>query len=367
MRIAHLVAHAGLNGVATSCHTLIQAQLRAGHDVMLVHRSDSWIERQAFCRDVPLLRTDFETKPKEIRRVGYSVRDWDFDVVHAHGSRANKYGMVFRLAARSPTVMTAHARLLQLPWRFAHRVIAPSQPTADFYLGRGLVSRRSMRVVPHLFDASGVTPVSAASRAAVRAELGIRPDTFLVGSVGEICDRKNQVDMLRILRRLVGMGVDAELLLVGLVNLEEDKAAWAKLAADPDVAPRLHLTGERKDAQRLLHGMDAYLCTSRVEEGPIATLEALAAALPVATVDVGYSSQLIRDGENGRIFPIGAVDGIAEALAVLSRDANLRAEYGRRGRQTVAEQLTAERIIPQVDAVYREAIDVSGIRPRARA
>src|SRR5690606_23903676 len=127
----------------------------------------------------------------------------------------NKFGMIYRCVARTPTVMTAHARLFQLPWRFAHKVIAPSQPTADYYRRRFLVTAGAMQVVPHLFDMASVAQATDASRHAARAQLGIRDDAFLIGSLGEICDRKNQIDILRILKLLVGRGIDAELLLIG--------------------------------------------------------------------------------------------------------------------------------------------------------
>lgn len=360
MKIAHLLSHAGLNGVATSLHTLIQAQLRAGHEILLVHPTPSWIELQPFDRPVTTFTSHFPTTISELSRVGHLIRDWGEDVVHTHGSRANKFGMTYRLVAGTPTVMTAHARLFQIPWRFAHVVIAPSVPTAKYYRKRFLVADSSLTVVPHLFDVDPVVAATPATRAAARAELGLSPDAFVVGSVGEICDRKNQIDMLRILKRLVGKGVNAHLLLVGRMIQLTEAALWAEMASDPQIADRIHLVGQRADAVRLIHAMDVYLCTSKIEEGPVATLEAMASGVAVATVDVGYTSELLHDGENGRMFPMGAVDEIADACAALSSDPALRDALGDRARATVASFLTADRIIPQVDAVYRQALSRSG-------
>ena len=194
--------------------------------------------------------------------------------------------------------------------------------------------------------------------------LGIRQDAFLLGSIGEICNRKNQIDMLLILRALVAQGIDAELLLVGVKGALDEEEKWASLVADPAIAARIHMAGQRHDAQQLLHALDVYLCTSKVEEGPIATLEAMAAALPVVTSDVGYSSELIRQGENGMIFPVGSIEPMVEACAALSRDPERRARFGMEARRTIAEKLTAESIVPQIDALYREAIARSGRLPR---
>jgi len=360
MRITHLVGHAGLNGVATSSRMLIQAQLDAGHDVLLVHSRKSWIEHQKFDGPIQMMGSDFATTPSELRRVGYAARDWGVDVVHAHGSRGNKFGLVFRCAAGTPIVMTAHTRQFQLPWLFAHAVIAPSQQTADYYLSRQLVRRRNMHLVRHMFDVATVMAATPTSRSAVRAELGIKTSSFVIGSVGEIDARKNQIEMVRVLKGLIGRGIDAQLLLIGENRNMAGDAQWSAVASDPQIKGRLHLPGERQDATGLLHAMDAYLCTSKMEEGPIATLEAMATALPVLSADVGYSSALLRDGINGWIFPHGDVERMTETASMLARDAALRQSIGTAARQTIAERLAPQAIVPEIDRVYGLAIERAG-------
>ncbi|KQU76589.1 group 1 glycosyl transferase [Aminobacter sp. DSM 101952] len=360
MRITHLVTHAGLNGVATSSKTLIQAQLDAGHDVMLVHSQNSWIERQKFDGPLEKMGSGFATAPAELRRVGYAARDWGVDVVHTHGSRGNKFGLVFRCAAGTPIVMTAHTRQFQLPWLFAHAVIAPSQQTADYYLSHWLVRRRNMHLVRHMFDVGTVEAATPASQSAARAKLGLKPSSFVIGSVGEIDARKNQIDMVRMLKGLVGRGIDAELLLVGSTRHIAGDAEWSAAAADPQIQGRLHMSGERQDATRLLHAMDVYLCTSKMEEGPIATLEAMASALPVLSVDVGYSAALLRNGVNGWVFSHGERERMTETASMLAGDAALRRTVGIAARQTIADHLAPQAIVPEIDTVYRQAIERAG-------
>lgn len=360
MKIAHLMSHSALNGVSTSSKTLIQAQLDAGHEIMMVHSRGSWIERQEFVGPITTMASDFATRPDELRRVGYAIRDWDGDVVHTHGSRGNKFGLVYRCTSGAPIVMTAHTRQFQLPWLFAHAVIAPSQQTADYYLSRWLVRRRNMHLVRHMFDVDSVEAVTPQSRDAARARLGLKASSFVIGSVGELTERKNQTDAVRILQGLVGAGIDAELLLVGKSGDLVRNAAWNAAVSDPRLAGRLHLLGERQDATALLHAMDIYVCTSKSEEGPIATLEAMATGLPVLSVDVGYSSALLRDGVNGWIFGHGEVGRMVEIAATLAGDAALRERIGKAAKQTVAERLAPQSIVPEIDAVYRIAIQRSG-------
>lgn len=363
MKIAHLVSHASLNGVATSVKTLIDEQLRAGHQVMLVHPRDSWIGEQSFDGPVEKLESAFRTMPDDLRKTGYPIRDWGRTLVHAHGSRANKILMIFTLVDGVPAVMTAHSRQFQLPWRFAHAVIGLNQRTASYYTGRLLVSRRRMHVLPNMFDTEALRPVTDEARRQARAALGIREDAFLLGSVGLICDRKQQDDALRILKRLVLKGVDAELLLIGHLSTDDPISGWQELVDDPALAGRVHLPGQRGDARALVAGMDVFLCTSNAEEAPIAPLEAMAQEVPVISSAVGNMPEML---PKSRVFRIGDVDAMAGAAEKLAGDADQRRKAGATDRATVAERLSPSHIQPRIERVYQAALGRARDRGRRR-
>lgn len=354
MKIAHLMSHPALNGVATSTKTLIDQQILAGHEVMLVHPHPSWIEKQSFAGPVKMLESSFKTLPADLRSTGYPIRDWGRTLVHSHGSRANKYLMIFTLADGAPAVMTAHARQFQLPWRFAHAVIGLSRQTADYYTRRFLVSPRRMHVVPNMFDAEPLQPVTAQSRHDARQMLGISLSTLLLGAVGVIGPRKRQVDMLRILKRLVEAGLDVELLLIGGVEEEgQTLSGWQELLTDPLLRGKVHLAGHRTDAVALVPAMDVFLCTSVREEAPIAPLEAMAQCIPVISTDVGNMVDLL---PAERIFAVGDVDGMAKVVASYGRDAEALARDGRRDRETVIDKLAPGVILPQIEQIYHAAL-----------
>jgi len=368
MRIAHLVSPVVHNGVATAVAALIEQQARAGHDVLVVARKTSWIAHKAFPATVTRLTSEFTVAPSALRATGSAIREWGADVLHGHGSRANKALMVFRIAAGAPAVMTAHHRSLQIPWRFADAVIAPSQPTAQFYLARHLVARRRMHVIPNLFDVTAFAPATAIARGIARDRLGLRRDALVFGTVGSIDDRKRQVDLLPVLRRLVAAGLDAELLLIGRAR-PATVAAWSHRLADPLIAGRVHLAGHRDDASALVPALDFFILASRQEEGPIAPLEAMAQAVPVVATDVGNMADLL---PSDRIVAIGDIAAMADRAGLLLRDRALRAAAGAADRIRLAALLAPEIILPQIERVYRLAIDAArrrgaATRPRQSA
>lgn len=356
LRIAHILSHTAINGVGTSLEVLMREQHAEGHTLMLVHRPNCWLAEQLADLPVEFLEAPLHTRYRELYHVGDTIRSWRADVIHTHGSTAHKYGAIYRVAGKIPIVATAHACHFQLHWVFNNRVIAPSQITADYHHRVNRVRRRNLRIIHHAFDVATATVATAEDRAARRADLGLPQDAFVMGMTGDICRRKNQLDCVRVLAALRDRDVNAHLLLIGVGADREYVGEIRQAIEDKGLQDRVHLLGLRFDVVDLLAALDAYLCTSIHEEGPIATLEAMARGLPIITTRIGCMPALLGDGRGGRMFEVGDNSGMADFAAELARDAEIRRELSAGARATVVEHLAPAAIVPQVEAVYREVI-----------
>lgn len=356
MRIAHLMGHTGLNGVATSTQMLVNQQAKAGHDVLLVYPEHSWLSEQTLDARVQLLKSSFKAEPKELRRIGYALRSWKCDVVHSHGSRGNKFAMVFRIAAGAPTVLTAHARKFQLPWLAAHILIALSNDTASFYTRLGLVRKKSVRVIPNMFALDGIVPATDAEKARAKAAIGLAGNKFVFGSVGIIGERKNQIAMLRLLRDIRRSGVDASLVLVGSRDPERDHDAFNRLAADPEIAPHVHELGERTDVPDIIPAFDVFLVMSKIEEAPVAPLEAMAREIPVVSYDVGNMAEITAPE---LLVAQGDEAGFLDAAGRIARDHAGRKAAGQVARETLRVKLDPAIVLEKIEAAYRDAINLT--------
>lgn len=364
MRIAHMVSHRMLNGVATSCRTLIEAQRAAGHDVFLAAKPRSWLAASLDLDGVTLLETGFGTRPREIARVGRAIRDWGCDVVHCHGSRANKYGIVYRFAGTVPVVATAHAALFQLPWRWFHAVIAPSAATADYHARVNRVSRRRIHAVANAVPVPPAGADLAQARREARRALEIGEAEFVIGTVGDIGERKNQVDLLRAAARLPGgLGPVTLVLIGGLPREGEPMPGWNEALAAARARHRVVLAGRRDDGAALTAAFNLFGFVSKMEQGPIAPLEAMANGVPVLTWRVGNLPEIIEHGRTGFLVDQGDVDGFARLAGALARDAGQLRQVGESARLEIAATLSPQAMERGTEAVYRAVI---GARPPAR-
>ncbi|MEM0899343.1 MAG: glycosyltransferase family 4 protein [Pseudomonadota bacterium] len=362
MRVAHLVAHNGLNGVSTSCKTLINAQLRRGHEILIITMPDAWLAKQVFEGQPELVFSHLKTRVGEIRRVGNVLRKWMPDIVHCHGSKANKYGMVFRIVAGAPVVMTAHSRNVQIPPFFFRRVIAPSQQTASFHNRKNLVPWKRLAVVQHLFEPVDPTIVSRTAGRKKLGEFGLNDDDFVIGIVGSIDPRKNQVDGLRIVSELAPDHDNIRLVLIGGLSQTREMTDWHAMMAGAEIAKRVTLIGHRDGALDLIAGFDVLLCTSKIEEGPIVVLEAMSLEVPVVSSNVGMVPELIRDGIDGFTFDVGDIKRAAEAIKSLAANPELRTAIARQGRQRLIEHCDETTILNSIDTIYQRVQTEAGSR-----
>jgi len=93
----------------------------------------------------------------------------------------------------------------------------------------------------------------------------------------------------------------------------------------------------------------------------VSAIEALASATPVVATRVGGIPDVVRDGLDGFLVEPGDTDAAAERLAELATDPALRARLGESGRVYVRERYSVERLVDDVDRLYRTLLAAKGI------
>lgn len=118
---------------------------------------------------------------------------------------------------------------------------------------------------------------------AIRAELGLDADTFVIGHVGRFDTQKNHAFLVEIAAAVMAISPTARLLLVGDGGLRPDIERKARHLG---VADKIVMAGVRPDVARLMTGaMDCFVLPSRYEGLPLVLLEAQAAGLPCVVAD----------------------------------------------------------------------------------
>lgn len=171
-------------------------------------------------------------------------------------------------------------------------------------------------------------------------------DRLRLVSVGMICPRKRQADLIRAFNRIRQLPIKCTL--IGhLHSLPDD--CQALIAANP---AQFELTGELENPRVLdaINDADMFCLPSGEEAHPIAVIEAATLGKPMILSDLPTYDGVWRHGRNCLTFPVGSVDFLARAIALLTADANLRGDLGAAAKRTAAP-LTEAAHFARFDAI----------------
>lgn len=209
-------------------------------------------------------------------------------------------------------------------------LVAPSQGS---YLHRVEgVGRYPWRRIREVVISNGILlpPVATlADRCRARAVLELEDHDFVVGIVARLEAVKAHEVLFDAVAKLASTHPRLRLICVG----EGDREAELRELVDTlGITRQVRFTGLRRDVEQLLPGFDVACLTSRYECAPLAVLEAMAAGVPVIATDCGAVRNMVTDGREGYIVDVGDVDALADRIASLAEDADLRTRMGAQGR-----------------------------------
>ncbi|MGD2107895.1 MAG: glycosyltransferase [Phycisphaerae bacterium] len=223
------------------------------------------------------------------------------------------------------------------------------------------VPQRRIHLVPNGVDLARFTRHDPADAARTRQNLGLSPDSFVIGTVGSLTPVKRQDLLIDAFAAATRELPRAHLLLVGDGPLRAKLDEHARKAGVPE---RVRFTGWRDDVPALLNGMDAFVCCSASEGMSNSVLEALAAGLPIIATDVGDNPVLVRDNRAGRIVPPNDPAALANALRDLGSSPELRRQYARAAR-TRAADFRFDRTVAAYENYYESLLAPRTVTRRA--
>jgi glycosyltransferase involved in cell wall biosynthesis len=125
-----------------------------------------------------------------------------------------------------------------------------------------------------------------------------------------------------------------------------DRAKLEAQAKELGVAGRIEFLGYQSQAQvrQLLQNTDVFVMASFAEGVPVVLMEAMAAGVPVVATRVAGVPELVEDGVSGYLVPPAEPGALADNVAALLDDAELRNRLGAAGRAKVEREfnITAE-------------------------
>lgn len=353
-----LVLASSTGGVGQHVASLARGLVAAGCDVLVCGPAATDVQFGFAAAGATFVPVEIPASPGAqdagaVRRLRGTLAARRPDVVHAHGFRAAFVAQLARSGV--PLVVTWHNAVLSRKGLrgqaslLVERVVARG---ATLTLGASddLVERatalgaRNARLGA---VAAPTLPKPRRTRAAVRAEFRLRPETPLILSVGRLHPQKRYDLLVEASARWRGLDPAPMVVVAG------SGPSYMALAqqASREHAP-FHLLGHRTDVADLLVGADLAVITSDWEARQLFAQEALGTGTPLISTAVGGLPGLV--GDAAVLIPPDDVDALDNAVRALLDDPLLRADYVARGPEQAATWPREADTVVDVLAAYAE-------------
>ncbi|KXG87404.1 glycosyltransferase family 4 protein [Agrobacterium bohemicum] len=223
-----------------------------------------------------------------------------------------------------------------------------ARPTKAFTIHNGISMDRMM------------SPLYGTSRSNLRTSYGIRETDIVILSVGTVCPRKGQKDLLYALRKL---GTDTlSKTVVAIVGL--NKSEYASEVRDgfnnlQDVSGlRFIAVDETEDESERRFLSELYLCgdmlafCSRVESYPRVIIEALEFGLPIVSTPCFGVREQLEDGISGLFYQEGEIDVLARHLQEMIRNKQFRLKLSEGGRRRLMMLNSYDEMLDAYERIY---------------
>ncbi len=181
---------------------------------------------------------------------------------------------------------------------------------------------------------------------------------FEILCVGRLTPAKGQHILIDAVEQLRREGRQVRLHLVGD---GPDKASLHNHAAHSVAGKSIVFEGaiDQERIRDFYAAADAFCLPSFAEGLPVVLMEAMAMELPCVTTRINGIPELIVDGVDGLLVPPSDVKALADALARLIDDNELRQRLGKNGRARVVEKYNLQRNVEKLASIFIERISFS--------
>ena len=226
----------------------------------------------------------------------------------------------------------------------AHAMVVPSVRLEGIARSVWKQPARRLHLIRNGIDVDryGEAPAPDAIPGLVRS-----PGKLLVGTLAGLRAVKN---IPRLVRAVAAHKDRLQLVVVG--EGPEREAILTEAAAHG--MDDIHMAGFMDRPWRFVGLFDIFALSSDSEQFPISLVEAMAAGVPAASMDVGDVANMV--APENRPFVVGDEQALADALGVLAGDADLRARLGMANRQRATRDYAEADMVNAYAQLYGEAL-----------
>lgn len=288
------------------------------------------------------------------------IKRHEIDLIHANSFHA---GLFSGIASKiTGTILICHIRrffphnmfyktFFKILGYFCFKIIANSKAVKDSLKDYGINSNK-IEIIYNGVDLGKFTYRD--TRQELLKEFHLTSKFFLLGTIGQLSERKGQIELIKATQKLLKYYPHIALFIVGntLSKSTSYRERMIILAKKLGILKNLILTGYRPDVARITGALDVFILPSKQEPFGLTLIEAMAMNKAVVATTVGGIPEIVEDEASGLLVPPENPDRLAKAIIELLKDKEKREKMGQIGRKIVEEKFDIVKNVPKIEKIY---------------
>jgi len=370
IHVLHLITGLGVGGAERALEALIQAKNGSSICHRVVSMTDIGpVGAELASAGVSVQALEMRRgspSPLALLRLVKTLRRSKPDILHCWMYHANLLGLVGGRLARVPHIVWAvHSANEKLSgWRPLTRLVARLSAWLSRYPEIIVSAAESgkrvhavwgydtskMVIIHNGYDLDKFRP-SLEARDKVRRELGLSPDTLLVGMIARYDPAKDFRNFFQAASMLVERHSGVHFVMAGTA-VSANNLELSRPIHELGLTAHFHLLGRRDDVPILSAALDVACLSSATEAFPNAVGEAMACGVPCVVTDVGDAALIV--GDTGRVVPPKDPVALARGLAeMIDLGPGGRGLLGQSARKRVEERFSLARMVEAYESLYQ--------------
>lgn len=290
------------------------------------------------------------------------IEKGNFDIIHAHGTRAASNVFYAAKKLNTPLLYTVHGwsfhdgqniivrKLREISESFltkkADLTIAVSNSNEND--GKTKFKLSNSKVIFNGIDQEKFDNQKS-NFCDIRKEFNIPQSKTLVGYLVRMTYQKDPITMIKAIHAVVAKTENVHFLMIGNGELLEDAK---NLAQELKLMNYISFSDFRSDIPDILQAIDIYCLPSLWEGMPIGLLEAMAMGKACIATGVDGTKELITSNENGILIPKKDENSLASAILELHHNKAKRLQLSENAQKYVAKNYSLKEMVQKIEKTY---------------
>ncbi|MBP7690445.1 MAG: glycosyltransferase [Anaerolineales bacterium] len=365
VHVLHVIDSLTLGGAEVQVSQLVRGLQQHGHfRVSLCYSTPGPLEAELTAAGVPLtrLRRRARLDPALLFGICQVIRRDPPQIVHTHLFKSDMHGRLAGRLCGVPVVLSSLrncdawaqrpllGRVYGATAALTDHLVAVSEDVRQYHIRYSHLPPAKVTTIENGVDVRRFAGQAEAGHA-LRRELGVSPETPLIGMVGRLKPQKDPSMFLEAAARIRQAQPHARFWMVGDGPLRADLGEQTRQLG---LAEAVTFCGVRQDIPAVLAALDVLTLTSRWEGLPGTVLEGMAAGRPVVATAAEGTRSVVVDGETGLLVPVGDAPALAAACLRILADPALGQRLGQAGQRRAQARYSLTALVDRTVALYND-------------